>query len=374
MQPSDFFNKLNESGIEFFAGVPDSLLKSFCFYAADHLPKERHVIAANEGAAIGLATGYHLGTGKVPAVYMQNSGIGNAVNPLLSLADPEVYAIPMLLMIGWRGEPGKPDEPQHKKQGRVLCAMLESMEIPYLIVDSNSEPGSVITTALRHLETHHTPYALVIRDGTFADYKYKGKTTQHGLTLSRERAIEIIASSTNRNDVIISTTGKASRELNEVRAKTGGTFADFLTVGAMGHCNQIALGLAIARPEKRIICLDGDGAVLMHMGSLPIIGDIKPSRFRHIILNNCSHESVGGQPTVAGSMNFKDLAHSSGYAHFFRADSEAELQKVLPLFLDAPQTAMLEVRVTLGSRSDLGRPKQTPLENKKNFIEALNRN
>jgi len=263
----------------FFSGVPDSLLKDFCAYITDHcdtnhFEKQNHIIAVNEGAAVGLACGYHLATGRVPLVYMQNSGIGNAVNPLLSLADNDVYRIPLILVIGWRGEPGVHDEPQHVKQGKVTCSLLESMGIPYAVLEKDENSvNSQIETCFKTIAETGSPYALVIRKDTFAPYSLQKKEEQHAV-MTREEAIEEIAA--NRGGIIVSTTGMISRELYELRDKTGaGHERDFLTVGSMGHASSIALSIALQKPRLQVTCLDGDGAALMHMGAFASAGTLK---------------------------------------------------------------------------------------------------
>ncbi|WP_461255414.1 phosphonopyruvate decarboxylase [Treponema sp. R80B11-R83G3] len=363
-----FYNKLTEKGIGFFSGVPDSLLKDFCAYITDHAEKKNHIIAVNEGAAIGLACGYHLATGRVPLAYMQNSGIGNAVNPLLSLADSEVYRIPIVLIIGWRGEPGIHDEPQHIKQGKVTRSLFESMGIPYAVLekDENGVNGQ-IETCFKTLSKTSSPYALIIRKDTFAPYTLQ-KKEDHDAVMTREEAIEEITS--GRGGIIVSTTGMISRELYELRDKTAdGHERDFLTVGSMGHASSIALSIALQRPELQVTCLDGDGAALMHMGSLAAIGTQKPRNYLHVVLNNAAHDSVGGQPTIAPLIDMPAVARACGYTNVYQAKTKEELKNILANKREG--LTFIEVKVKKGARKDLGRPKTTPQENKTAFMKYI---
>jgi len=376
IEPSFFYEKLKSRKTEFFTGVPDSLLKSFCAYIADHVKDENHIIAANEGAAVGLACGYHIATGYIPLVYMQNSGIGNAVNPLLSLADYDVYKIPLILLIGWRGEPGVKDEPQHYKQGNVTCSMLEAMRIPYSVMsDTEAEIENQLSAMYDHFINNNSPYALVVKNRTFSEYKSDVISLSNEIfSLSREDAIhEVINSSTDQ--FFISTTGMISRELFELRKKTGLSHSfDFLTVGSMGHASQIAMGIALQKPERNITCLDGDGSLLMHMGTLAVIGSRKPRNFCHIILNNGAHDSVGGQPTVGLLIDIPAIAQACGYEKTYSVQTKTELHNILYRINEENMLGpiLIEIRVRKGSRPDLGRPSSTPLENKIFFMEALN--
>ena len=363
-----FYNKLVEKGVDFFSGVPDSLLKDFCAYITDHTDKHNNIIAVNEGAAVALCCGYYLATGRVPLVYMQNSGIGNAVNPLLSLADNDVYRIPLVLVIGWRGEPGIHDEPQHIKQGKVTCSLLESMGIPYAVLEKDENSvNSQIETCFKTIVKTNTPYALVISKDTFAPYTLQ-KKEDHEAIMTREEAIEEIA--VNREGIIVSTTGMISRELYELRDKTGAGHArDFLTVGSMGHASSIALSIALQKPRLQVSCLDGDGAALMHMGAIAAIGTLKPRNYCHIVLNNGAHDSVGGQPTIAPFIDIPAVVRACGYTKVYQAKTKEELVNILAEKLEG--LTFIEVKVKKGSRKDLGRPKTTPQENKTAFMKFL---
>lgn len=313
LSPKFFVESLQSMQLDFFTGVPDSLLKNICAYVTDNLSSEHNIIAANEGAAVSLATGYYLSTGKIPVVYMQNSGLGNTVNPLMSLTDKEVYNIPVLLLIGWRGEPGIKDEPQHVKQGKATLALLNSMGIKYAILSKDEvEFINQLHTAKNYMEETKEPFALVIQKGTFDDYKFQ-RQEYCNLSLDRETAVQEVTASLSSDSVIVSTTGMISRELFEFREFTHqGHEKDFLTVGSMGHASQIALGIALQKKRQRIYCFDGDGSMLMHMGSLGIIGSLHPDNYVHVVFNNGAHDSVGGQPTVGLQVNLPLVAEACG--------------------------------------------------------------
>ena len=367
IEVKEAYDALIESGVDMFTGVPDSLLKNFCAYVTDTADCKSHVIAANEGNAVGIAAGHYLATGHPALVYMQNSGLGNTVNPLLSLADEKVYSIPMVLMIGWRGEPGVHDEPQHVKQGEVTLALLEAMQIPYEVLEDISQIKKMVALAMER----KAPTALVIRKGTFGSYKLKN-ASHNDNPLSREEALKLVVSHLRKDDVIVSTTGKLSRELFELReARKEGHGHDFLTVGSMGHSSSIALGIALEKPKHRIFCFDGDGAFIMHTGALGINASMKPRNFFHILFNNGAHESVGGQPTIGFRLDATGIAKASGYRHVLTATTQEEMIDALQQLehLDGP--VLLELRVAINSRDDLGRPTTTPIENKEAFMHEL---
>ncbi len=371
--PQLFHDKLVKCGVTFYSGVPDSLLKNFCYYVDDNVSSENHIIAANEGGALALAMGYHLGTGQVPLVYLQNSGLGNLVNPLLSLTDTEVYATPAILLIGWRGEPGVSDEPQHKKQGRVTLELLSTMEVPYTIL-SNDMSKTEVLDAVSHCaasaRSESRVHALVVKKDFFEKYAPK-QSYESEYELTREKAIQLVASHWN-DELIVATTGLTSRELYEYRSNTCKDHShDFLVVGGMGHANQIALGLALNQPSRRVICLDGDGAIIMQMGAIPLIGTIKPQNLIHIVLNNGAHDSVGGQDTAGLDIELSAIAKSSGYPYVFSCETEEAILETLIRIESLKGPIFFEIRVKKGFRSDIGRPKTTPLENKTNFTSKL---
>lgn len=369
IQPKDFFEAMSARGVGFYAGVPDSLLANFCAYVDDQGGRDKHLITANEGNAVALAMGYHMATNKVATVYMQNSGLGNTVNPLTSLADPQVYKVPMLLVVGWRGEPGFKDEPQHVKQGRVTLPQLDVLEIPHWVLDANSDVNTILDAAFASMRERNAPVALVVRKDTFAKYKPQN-TPAEASNLAREAALEQLLQLCAEDDLIVSTTGKTSREVFELRVKHGQKQRDFLTVGGMGHTASIALGVAIGQPQRRVVCLDGDGSLLMHMGSMPVIAGYKPERFVHVLLNNESHESVGGQATAAGLVNFAQLADAVGYAGYAVANDVPSLQQAWQSLAHKQGPVLLEVKIKNGSRDDLGRPTTTAEQNKLAFMEA----
>lgn len=365
----DFYNCLNNYGIDFFTGVPDSLLKNFCAYIADNARENSHIIAANEGNAIALATGHYLSTGKFALVYMQNSGLGNTINPLTSLADKQVYSIPMLLLIGWRAEPGVKDEPQHIKMGKVTLNLLDTIGIPYEILNDNFE--EIIEKAKDYMENEKAPFAIVVKKGTFEEYKLINKK-ETNYELNREEAIKTIVSLLDEADIIVSTTGMASRELFELReANRQGHEKDFLTVGCMGHSSSIALGIALEKQERQVYCFDGDGALIMHMGALSVIGELKPKNFRHIVFNNFAHDSVGGQPTSSYNINIPAIAKANGYAYAASAETKNDIINQIKKIKKTDGPALLEVKVNKGARKDLGRPTTTPIENKEEFMRFL---
>ena len=374
IHPEFFFNVCKKEDVDFFSGVPDSLLKNICSYIADNTPSENHIIAANEGNALAIGVGYHLSTGKVPLIYMQNSGLGNVINPLLSLADQEVYSVPLLMMIGWRGEPGVKDEPQHKKQGRVTVALLEAMEIPYkvLTADSNIEEVEVTLKAMLSIaKKENKPCALLIKKGFFEDYKFQSDIL-YERPLYREQAIEIIVNNLNEPDIVVSTTGVASRELFEYREKLkSGHERDFLTVGGMGHVSQIALGIALQKKNRQVYCLDGDGSLIMHMGTLAINASMNCRNFKHIVFNNSAHDSVGGQPTVGDRIDIASIASNVGYQWVKMVSEESEIRLALNEMADVDTPALLEIQVKKGFRKDLGRPTTTPIQNKEIFMKFV---
>ncbi|HUN56408.1 MAG TPA: phosphonopyruvate decarboxylase [Smithella sp.] len=376
LNPAGFFELLTDMGVEFYCGVPDSLLKPFCSCLSDRLPSNRHFITANEGAAVGLAAGVYLATGKPALVYMQNSGVGNAVNPLTSLADPKVYGIPMLLIIGWRGEPGVKDEPQHAKQGEITLEILKTLGIPYEVLPQEfALAEAAVNNAFEFMRSKAAPYALVVRKDTFEPYgAVKKDTTPSPYTLTREEAIQIILkiTSTMNKPVFVSTTGMASRELYENRIRMGRKGdSDFLTVGSMGHASSIALGIALNEPDRTVFCIDGDGAMLMHMGALATIAEAGVTNFKHIVINNGAHDSVGGQPTCGFKVDFGKIAQACGYPKTYLATTEEELVKTMEEFIATKELGLLEVRVKRGARGDLGRPKTSPAENKIKFMQYL---
>ena len=358
---------------DFYTGVPDSQLKALCNYLMDTygIDPKHHIIAANEGNCTALAAGYHLATGKVPVVYMQNSGEGNIINPVASLLNDKVYAIPVVFIIGWRGEPGIHDEPQHIYQGEVTTKLLDDMGIENFVIskDTTDDEVEAKMEEFRAVLSAGKDVAFVIRKGALSDApKVEYKNDNY---MIREEIIQHIVK-VSGEDPIISTTGKASRELFETRVANNQSHKyDFLTVGSMGHSSSIALGVAINKPETRIWCVDGDGAVLMHMGSIAVLGSNKPKNFIHIVINNGAHETVGGMPTVAGCIDFVGVAKACGYPNAVRVDNFDDLDRELEKAKGKDELSLIEVKCSIGAREDLGRPTTSARENKQNFMEYL---
>ena len=348
------------------------MLRPFCACVAEHTKKERHIIAANEGAAIGLAAGSYLASGRPALVYMQNSGLGNAINPLLSLADMSVYGIPMILMIGWRGEPGVKDEPQHVAQGQATTSLLNAIGVEhYQLPNDTAEATTMLNELRKQTIKDNKPVAVLVSKNTFADY-HADENDDEPVTLSRERAIELILNQIKPDSSVVSSTGMISRELYELRDHFKQNHdTDFLTVGSMGHCSQIALGIAVTNSNKRVICLDGDGAAIMHMGSMAIVGQASSANLLHVILNNGRHDSVGGQPTCGLEINFTTIAEGCGYQLVRSANDETELINALDAMSDLEGPLLLDVRIGAGHRKDLGRPEISPQDQKRNFMRHL---
>ena len=358
---------------EFFAGVPDSLLSAVCNYLMDKygVDNKHHVIAANEGNAVGLAAGYHLATGKTPVVYLQNSGEGNTINPIASLLNEKVYGIPCLFLVGWRGEPGVHDEPQHIFQGEITNSLLEDMDIEYFVIskDTTMEEVEEKLKEYEKLFAQGKQAAFVVKKGAL-EYDNKIKYSNDN-SMTREEIINHIVKYSSE-DMIVSTTGKASRELFEIREKNSQSHGyDFLTVGSMGHSSSIAMGIASQKPDKRIWILDGDGALLMHMGALALSGTSGFNNIVHIVLNNAAHESVGGAPTVAGKIDIVGIAKSCGYDEAVSVKSFEELDRELKKAKENNNKSFIEVKCAIGARADLGRPTTTAKENKEAFMEQL---
>ena len=360
-------------GSDFYTGVPDSQLKALCNYLMNTygIDKAHHIIAANEGSCTALAAGYHLATGKLPVVYMQNSGEGNIINPAASLLSDKVYAIPMIFIIGWRGEPGVHDEPQHIYQGEVTVKLLDDMNIPSFVIskDTTDEEAAEAMSDFRKVLSEGRQAAFVIRKGALSyseDVEYKNSNT-----MVREEIIRHIAAASGEAPVV-STTGKASRELFEIREANGQSHKyDFLTVGSMGHSSSIALGIALNKPDTKVWCIDGDGAVLMHMGVMAVLGANAPENLIHVVINNGAHETVGGMPTVAETIDIPAIAKACGYKYAVCADSFEVLDKELEAAKNRSGLSLIEVKCSIGARDNLGRPTTTALENKNNFMEYL---
>ena len=370
MDANNFLDILESLGGKFYTGVPDSLLSPFIDAVMDrHGISNSHIVAANEGAAVSLAAGHYLATAQPAVVYMQNSGIGNATNPICSLLHEKVYSIPVIFVVGWRGEPGTKDETQHVFQGEVTLLQLECMGIPYAVVGEDTDSLSATINDFGQYIAKGQSVAFVIRKGALSN-SGKMKYTSPAL-LSRENALKTILSDTQSNvAVYVCTTGKLSREVFEIREQRGeGHGQDFLTVGSMGHSLMIAYGIALAKPEKKVYCLDGDGAVLMHMGSLAVVGVHQPKNLVHVVINNGAHETVGGLPAVSTKLDLYKTAQTSGYNQVCQVSTAEELSTALKAIHDGP--SFIEVMCNLDSRKDLGRPTTTPIQNKNDLMAYL---
>ena len=372
MKAYRLLSELENMGIDTIAGVPDSTLKQFCDGIQTYKGGMEHYVTANEGAAVGVAIGSFLATGKPACVYMQNSGIGNAVNPLASLANKDVYGIPLFFIVGWRGEPGVKDEPQHVFQGKITCELFDTLQVPYQVVDKETteeEMISILAQAKKVLDNNEQ-FALIVKKGTFE--KADPFVWENGNTIGREEVLGRILEMLPMDAAIVSTTGKISRELYEQSDRIFGHHNHiFMTVGGMGHASMIALGLAKKRPDKKVVCIDGDGAALMHMGAIPFIAQQAPENFCHIIINNQAHESVGAMPTGCQGTDFAKIAETAGYMKTLKITTYDEVQTVLEGAVAEKGPVLVEILVSLDSRADLGRPKESARENKESFMKML---
>jgi len=361
-------------GTDFYTGVPDSQLKALCnylIYTYGAVNAKHHIIAANEGNATAVAAGYHLATGRVPVVYMQNSGEGNVINPVASLCNDHVYGIPMIFIVGWRGEPGTHDEPQHIYQGMITDKLLEVMDIKYFVIKKStleSDICDIMRSFKPQLEAGKQVAFVVEKDALTFDVKFEYR---NDYLMKREEVISHIIS-VSGDDPIISTTGKASRELFEIRERNRQSHSnDFLTVGSMGHTSSIALGIALNRPDKKVWCIDGDGALLMHMGALPVIAELAPKNLVHIVINNEAHESVGGQPNAMKGIQIADIAKACGYKNSVAVENFADLDNELQIAKKKNELSLIEIKTAIGARTNLGRPTISAVDNKSNFMNLL---
>ncbi|MBQ7252945.1 MAG: phosphonopyruvate decarboxylase [Kiritimatiellae bacterium] len=373
LEAASFVRFLAAEGVDFFTGVPDSLLKAFCAHLAREVLPSRHWIAANEGNAVALAAGHYLASGRPALVYMQNSGEGNAVNPLCSLADEDVYGIPMVLLVGWRGEPGgKPDEPQHAKQGKVTCSLLDTLSVPWTVLpDDEAAAEAAVRETVQKAKALSRPVALVVRAGTFATSEPAPALVPDRPVMNREEAIRTILASLPEEAAVVGTTGHVSREIYEARDAAGLYHdRDFLTVGSMGHASSIALGIALEKPLRPVVCLDGDGAALMHMGSLAVIGTSGAGNLLHVVLNNGAHGSVGGQPTVGFRIDLAAIAEACGY-RVQKVAGLGELAFAIASWKGGSRPGFIEVPVGVEARKGLGRPRTSPQDNRDSFMHFL---
>ena len=351
-----YLNTLIDAGVEFFTGVPDSYLNGFCNCLLENVSNEKNIIAANEGNAVAIAAGYYFSTGKVPLVYMQNSGIGNAINPLLSLADKDVYSVPIVLLIGWRGEPGTFDHAQHKMQGELTIKLLDLMEIPYFIAEDNDE---LLEKHTKHLieqaQRERRVVAIIARKGVFASENKSTVPVENGYPLFREEAIEAVLDAMPKDTIYVATTGRATRELYFLRERHGeGHNCDFLNVGSMGHASSVALGLALENKNRKVVCLDGDSALFMHMGALSMVSNIEVPNLLHVVLNNGAHESVGGQPSVGMNVDFTAIAQGAGYKTVGHpVATKEEIIETVQKLVNCGKAAFIDIRIKKGLSSKL---------------------
>ena len=349
------FEVLAQHGVTFFTGVPDSYLNGFCNYALANFP-EQNIIAANEGNAVGIASGHYFATGEIPLVYMQNSGMGNVINPLASLVDKDVYAVPMLLLIGWRGQGNtEPNHPQHKLQGEITPGLLDVMHIPYsILTDDDADFKSVIEKAAAYCRKSRQPYALIAPKGVMAASE-KANNVDAVYPMSREEAIEVILDAMPADTIYSATTGRATRELFFLRERRNETKShDFLNVGSMGHASSVSLGIAMEQPKRNVVCLDGDSACIMHMGAMTMVSKVNVPNFMHIVLNNGAHESVGGQPSAGHKLDFTKIAEACGYATVGKAvESETELIEAVNQLKNCGKASFIDCRIHKGLNSKL---------------------
>ena len=372
IDPSLLYENFRKNGIDFFVGVPDSLLKELNNFIEKAVSNKKNITAANEGNAIAIATGYHLATKKIPLVYMQNSGLGNCINPLTSLTNESTYRIPMVLLIGWRGEPGYTDEPQHLMPGKILKKQLKLLDIKTFFLNKNTDAKTIVGKVINETVKNSLPVALVVSKNTFSPNLINKKKTIFKGNLSRYDAIKYIATEL-KDDIVIATTGKASRELYEIRKADKQSMHDFLTVGSMGHVSSIAMGVALGQEQKNVICIDGDGSLLMHMGSMGVIGDKKIKNIKHFVINNGCHESVGGQISAGSTIDFCKIAKACRYTYVKRCENMQDLKSTVKESKGLKGPVFIEVYVNNDSARDLGRPKESPIENKKNFVNFLSK-
>lgn len=370
LSTQNFYNVLVDSGIDYYCGVPDSITGPLS-QVLDMYAAEQHVITANEGNAIGLGIGYHLATGKVPLVYMQNSGLSNAIDPLASLADKEVFSIPMLLLIGWRGQPGSNDEIHHTRQGKITTEILTNLEIPFEVLSRRIDDAKhQINKQLNLARESNHPHAILIEQSTFTQEKQTESLDEN--SMNREAALVATLSGISFDSIVVSGIGKVSRELYELRGVDPMRLKqDVMVVGGMGHASMVAAGIAKNKPEKKIFCIEGDGSVLMHLGALATIGNLHPKNFYHIVFNNAAHDSVGGLPTTAKDAVLADIAKTCGYNQSLTVDTKKGLEESLFMIQRASGPSLLEIKIRRGARSNLGRPKLQPIDNKKLFMTNL---
>jgi len=348
------FQSLDNLGVRFFTGVPDSLLNDFCLYLVNNIPDGQHVMAANEGNAIAIAAGNYIATGNIPLVYMQNSGIGNATNPLLSLTHNCVYGIPMVLVIGWRGDPSIDDHSQHKKQGELTPVLMKDMDIPYDILNADNTVIEKFKWAVAKAKEISSPVALIVKKAILTE-KIKKQVFPTSELMNREEAISHVIDVLGNNAIYLGTTGRATREVHEqVNAHQIETGHEFQNVGSMGHVSSVGLGIALAKPLQKVVVFDGDAAAVMHLGAFATNCRYKAGNLIHIVLNNGVNESVGGQPSSGFLINLTKIAEACGYqtpGHFI--DTSEELQQFIQENQNNDMPLFVDVHVRQGIRNDM---------------------
>lgn len=366
------FNSLHKIGIDFFTGVPDSLLNDFCLYLTQNIPDTQHVMAANEGNAIAIAAGNYMATGNIPLVYMQNSGIGNATNPLLSLTHPCVYSIPMVLVIGWRGDPSIKDHAQHKKQGELTTVLMKDMDIPYEILEDENKVICQFKWAAKKAKEISSPVALIVKKGILAQ-KEKHQEYPESQLMSREEVISAVIDVLGANAVYLGSTGRTTRELNEQLKIHGvGEGHEFQNVGSMGHVSSVGLGIALAKPNKPVVIFDGDAAAVMHMGALATNCRYKAGNMVHIVLNNGVNESVGGQPSAGYVVNLTAIAAACGYrSPGHEIENIEDLQQIVRENIDNKMPLFVDVHVRQGIRNDMPKLSIDHKAQKKALMDSL---
>jgi phosphonopyruvate decarboxylase len=386
LEARDFVEAARARGFQWYAGVPCSYLTPFINYVLQD-SSLRYVSMANEGDAVALVAGVtlggdgHGGPGRGIAM-MQNSGLGNAVSPLTSLT--WTFGLPQLLIVTWRGQPGVPDEPQHALMGPITPSMLDTMQIAWELFPTEvAQLPAVLERALQHMDATGRPYALLMQKGSVATTQLhaaspltvaQGPATRVVVRRSpiaaaerpsREAALrEIVADTAAGKTVLLASTGFCGRELYAIADRANHLYM----VGSMGCVTPLALGLALARPDLKVIALDGDGAALMRLGAFATVGASAPRNFWHLLLDNSAHESTGGQATVSATVAFADVAAACGYRSCLDTDAVEQLAPWLNL-ADGPHFARLLTRT--GTPKDLPRPQVTPVQVRERFMQHI---
>ena len=344
-------NLLKKNNTNFFTGVPDSVLKELSSYLKN---KRNHIIATNEGAAVSIGIGHYLSTKKIPCIYMQNSGLSNALNPLISIAHKKVYSIPLILVIGWRGSPRIKDEPQHNVKGKITQQLLKLLNIKYTVLKSNKDFAK-FDKQIKYAKKSKSIVACLIERGTLQKI-IKSNSKKDFYNLDKEFFLKKLLEELPSKSKVIASTGYNSRELMYLRKKFNfNNSKDFYMVGGMGHTSSVALGFSLSSKNKTF-CIDGDGSFLMHLGSIMTAGNFANKNFKYILLNNNTHDSVGGQSTNADNIDFDRLSKSLGFKKFYSIKKKQNLRKIIKNFIKINSPSFLEVKVTNSKIKKLPRP------------------